>query len=161
MSNEPQWQPIETAPKDGNKLLLYSNIDLNGKDDDKTVVGLYGELTWCHDEINIESEYLWYYRYVNPINATHWMPLPEPPETNSEWQSIETAPKDYTDLLLYFEKGFKDFGQINIGHYGHTYFLNEIIADYEKVIGWISCHEKINPTHWMNIPKPPQINSNK
>jgi hypothetical protein len=155
MSNEPKWQPIETAPKDGTKLLLHSNINLKGKDDDRTVVGLYGELTWFHDEVNFESEYLWYYRYVNPINATHWMPLHESPETNSKWQSIETAPKDGTDLLLYFKENFKDFGQINVGYYGHCYLCNKIIGDYEKLIGWISCHEKINPTHWMPLPKPP------
>jgi hypothetical protein len=70
-----EWQPIETAPKDGTYLLLntrYSEI----------VIGWFGK------DLNIENYNGWLYGdgdgystgyYYNPINPTHWMPLPKPP----------------------------------------------------------------------------------
>jgi hypothetical protein len=71
-----EWQPIETAPKDGTYLLLntrYSEI----------VIGWFGK------DLNIENYNGWLYGdgdgystgyYYNPINPTHWMPLPKPPQ---------------------------------------------------------------------------------
>ena len=69
MSN---WQPIESAPKDGTVILL--------SDGNSTEAGW-----WVPDDIN----YPWIFadpRFSGNTNAfaakyaTHWMPLPEPPE---------------------------------------------------------------------------------
>lgn len=64
-----EWQPIETAPKDG-KCLLYVETDNGGEfhvlPRDKRGDWIYeGEPTYCQCG------------YFNP---THWVPLPEPPK---------------------------------------------------------------------------------
>lgn len=75
----PQWQPIETAPKDRDILLLESGrTPHEGKW--LTRAGL--QYTWK----NYIPPDGWYWagyaeKPVGPINATHWMPLPEPPTT--------------------------------------------------------------------------------
>ena len=57
----PQWQPIETAPKDGTKILVWN---------DYPSVAFWGPFsTWddgdWHDDID---------------GVTHWMPILDPPE---------------------------------------------------------------------------------
>lgn len=61
-----EWQPIETAPKDGTEILLYRR----GVSQGKWRVGmLNGQCAWGGDG--------WFYpRWDQP---THWMPLPEAP----------------------------------------------------------------------------------
>ena len=72
-----EWQPIETAPKDGEEVLLWLGAP------------------WCRVE-----KALWFNpwkawvteapgdgadteRYgIGSLVPTHWMPLPQPPETN-------------------------------------------------------------------------------
>lgn len=57
-----QWKPIETAPKDGTRILL--NID-HGKHGDAVWTGLWADG--------------WIVSYGKPENTpTHWMPLPKP-----------------------------------------------------------------------------------
>jgi len=70
------WQPIETAPKDGTKLLLCSNVN-----------GNYGSFAPCEwskaGDISSEGFWLWWQaspEYLTEIHATHWQPLPEPPQ---------------------------------------------------------------------------------
>ncbi len=71
-----QWQPIETAPKDGTPILLWApewkyvsrcgwwQSSINGSDDagwtDGTVIS-------------------WNYQEVSILLPTRWMPLPDPP----------------------------------------------------------------------------------
>lgn len=80
------WQPIDTAPKDGTKILI---LDLDGE----TI-----EITeWCepfplYDYVQVEGSDL--YRKVrtetdmtgfwngNGHRARYWMPLPNPPTDN-------------------------------------------------------------------------------
>ena len=68
-----EWQPIETAPKDGTRVLIAWN---NGCD--KGVVsaywepGYFGNIGWT--EFQLRSDY-W-----GPDTPTHWMPLPKPPK---------------------------------------------------------------------------------
>lgn len=67
IESAPQWQPIETAPRDGTRILAF--------------VPPYGAMTahtdffngeWrCHSCLNREAQ------------PTHWMPLPDPPEAQS------------------------------------------------------------------------------
>ena len=65
------WQPIETAPKDGRRILIYADIFPG------IVVAHWQERNitgegWVMDP---ESE-SWGAHDAKP---THWMPLPEPP----------------------------------------------------------------------------------
>lgn len=59
-----EWQPIETAPKDGTDIL----VGFAGQDRPPVVVG------WFDDWLEYDS--------VNILKGkpTHWMPLPEPPQ---------------------------------------------------------------------------------
>ncbi len=67
-----------------------------------------------------------------------------------QWQPIETAPKDGTDILLYY-------GLIDIGHW-HQYKSKKA-----KRTGWKTRHSSYMPgedpamplTHWCPIPTPP------
>ena len=67
-----EWQPIETAPKDGTKLLLCESVDEN-----YIFVGSWSETRnpkWYGTN--------WYCVEYDAFNhaPTHWMPLPQPPE---------------------------------------------------------------------------------
>lgn len=78
------WQPIETAPKDGTKILLA--VPPNERWDAfifKTVLynASVGEGLWYNEEwrwANDSCECCWGRIYPTP--PTHWMPLPEPPK---------------------------------------------------------------------------------
>jgi len=66
--NNNEWQPIETAPKDGTNILVFEND--NESDAEVMIANYYGgnghwSISW--DDRGIE------------INPTHWMPLPKPP----------------------------------------------------------------------------------
>ena len=65
-----QWQPIETAPKDGSTVLLFVQGDIVqahwGEPD-----GDYNNLCWIPE---YGQAAIW------KAAVTHWMPLPEPPK---------------------------------------------------------------------------------
>jgi len=65
-----EWQPIETAPRDGTKVLLLSQIGIFvGSYDTYDVWGRWAlELSISGDGVDQEC-------------ITHWMPLPKPPES--------------------------------------------------------------------------------
>jgi hypothetical protein len=70
-----EWQPIETAPKDGTPVLCFWRNQYGGKDG--WAVAEFGEPTdkWAeacwHEQGNTEN------RFGEP---DFWMPLPEPPK---------------------------------------------------------------------------------
>ena len=66
-----KWQPIETAPKDGTWILLYDEQDVIevGWWESFDCPGGGAMIGWCVDRVT---------------HPTHWMPLPEPPETDDE-----------------------------------------------------------------------------
>lgn len=91
-----EWQPIETAPKTGRKILLsLENID--GKR--RTIVAFWVERFTIEDDGDddhgeekdgtyywpegwyerIESHDDFYCLYAAQKSITHWMPLPNPP----------------------------------------------------------------------------------
>jgi len=88
-----QWQPIETAPKDGTDVLLFGMCEWcdygSRKDKPRTIVGYYRE-----DDGLCGSN--WFSSTHNPyedtVHATHWMPLPEPPHSadNNSATTTET-----------------------------------------------------------------------
>lgn len=67
-----QWQPIESAPKDGTKVDLWT---FNGE---RWCDCWWhkGQEAWASDW-SCQSERGFVIRYGQP---THWMPLPAPPE---------------------------------------------------------------------------------
>lgn len=69
-----KWQPIETAPKGGDVLMLYCGGAI--------IIGYYETaLEWGKGSDPVNS---WVDYDFEPgdkrLNPTHWMPLPEPPE---------------------------------------------------------------------------------
>jgi hypothetical protein len=76
------WQPIETAPKDGTCILVWDGSEINTAE-------------WrCANDFEVvrhrflSKTYGWYIPYSEQdeqggavdVQATHWMPLPEPPQ---------------------------------------------------------------------------------
>lgn len=62
-----EWQPIETAPRDGTEVLLWTGDDVE--------IGYHagGPLMAPHQ---------WLTRDGVRVVATHWMPQPPPPTEN-------------------------------------------------------------------------------
>ena len=71
-----EWQPIETAPKDGAAVLIYQPADTDNDLPAVIQVARY-EATLFEPNIFrwIEAEGEQYETY----SPTHWMPLPAPP----------------------------------------------------------------------------------
>ncbi len=77
-----QWQPIETAPKDGTHILL---VGIGADNRPMTVIA-----SWtCIEHLFLSSRHPsqcddcnkeWYGTSRFGIDFTHWMPLPQPPE---------------------------------------------------------------------------------
>lgn len=70
-----EWQPIETAPRDGTQVLLF------GKQDPHEMVNFTGPLIFSgyHDVVDdawCSTGTTWQGPFYT---ATHWMPLPPPP----------------------------------------------------------------------------------
>lgn len=81
------WQPIETAPKDGSEILGYRD-DCGALLMRWTSLGEFlteSELSEYDEETTYQED--WFYadficggRLENDQAPTHWMPLPPPPE---------------------------------------------------------------------------------
>ena len=71
--DETEWQPIETAPKDGSKILLGWFLEGGGGGPE---VAFWHDIdkTWC-GRVLLKAE-----GYFSP---THWMSLPAPPSSNA------------------------------------------------------------------------------
>ena len=70
-----EWQPIETAPKDGTPIIVW------GPDISCPCDGYYPRSCWWSQE----GHGVWVVRetandatYLDPAALTHWQPLPEP-----------------------------------------------------------------------------------
>ncbi len=74
-----------------------------------------------------------------------------------EWQPIETAPKDGTDVLLFLPEAEPP---IRIGHYlnGQLIQDGEVVSSLQywcSYDGAVRMRRKITPSHWMPLPPPP------
>lgn len=84
-----EWKPIETAPRDGTWFMIC-----NAEDDfDSYEIGCYDPYyCWSYVEVGDglyrhvrEDEPAYEWRGFNNMHrATHWMPLPEPPNSSGE-----------------------------------------------------------------------------
>jgi len=70
MTNE--WQPIETAPKDGKWVLVY----VNAWGRHEFAVCFFRDDKWVYVDSNFED----INEDIEFGAPTHWMPLPEPPK---------------------------------------------------------------------------------
>lgn len=79
-----EWQPIETAPKNGTEVFVY----VPGESLYPTVASYKSGEYWkaeYGDEAYMEAGWYWSFGYPSdfheePVEPTHWMPLPEPPK---------------------------------------------------------------------------------
>lgn len=71
----PQWQPIETAPKDGTRILIYQPDGQWKSRRDRRLE--YIDVAYWHTPGNPEHPGFWTGGLT--YRPTHWMPLPEPP----------------------------------------------------------------------------------
>lgn len=71
------WQPIETAPKDGTDILVWYSGAVR-------VTRWYVHYMNGHPDLRRAPEWdqdvMYGPSYYGPMEPTHWMPLPQPPE---------------------------------------------------------------------------------
>ncbi len=85
------WNPIESAPKDGSPILLYCEDPVERHHQveelaDNLAIGFWLEGAWrsvdCEDNGSMGSSatgWMEDWRWVK-VNPTHWMPIPEAPK---------------------------------------------------------------------------------
>lgn len=66
------WQPIETAPKDGARILMTDGEDIS--------IGSWDKLGWDNEQLQYGGDGGSAYPtfWIDP-SPSHWMPLPEQP----------------------------------------------------------------------------------
>lgn len=71
----------------------------------------------------------------------------------SDWQPIETAPKDGNEILVFYQTRKKV-----VIAYWEPQSYNKKPRPYWAAIGshWIESDRKYPPTHWMPLPAPPE-----
>lgn len=70
-----EWQPIETAPKDGTSFDVWvkcKDCEFRGPD----FIWLDGAIVHAFSDLPVAR----HFGNLDPV-ATHWMPLPPPPST--------------------------------------------------------------------------------
>lgn len=76
------WQPIETAPRDGTPILACGDADLS----DPSFIGedVPCVVRW-HNTYGGDRYYWELFHYdAFQYNPSHWLPLPEPPQLVNE-----------------------------------------------------------------------------
>ncbi len=61
-----EWQPIETAPKDGSMVIV-------------ALLDALGGVAWVSNAVFVDRDARWSNKSFWLYQPTHWMPLPEPP----------------------------------------------------------------------------------
>lgn len=80
-----EWQPIETAPKDGTWILVYCDDPddmYEALDDSFENRPVSAQWTTNLNGLTVEGhwQFAWFDGgYYGDCKPTHWMPLPEPP----------------------------------------------------------------------------------
>jgi transcriptional regulator with XRE-family HTH domain len=111
------WQPIETAPKDGSCVLLLSRAygatdgEVEYPQPAKCHIGKWNAegTSWTDALGSFEEEIcmlsttgIWESGggWFQPNEVTHWMPLPAPPSGRSERLAAKMADKEYRDSYV-------------------------------------------------------------
>ncbi len=70
-----KWQPIETAPKSGGKVLVW-----DPEWDKYPAIAAYDAKygRWADEDYDPDEDPRWH------LTPTHWMPLPEPPKPHTD-----------------------------------------------------------------------------
>lgn len=68
LEKQNQWQEISTAPKDGDRILVFTGCRAE-----------YAVVEWDEDDKAFITDYLGKGGYQMVLSATHWQPLPSPP----------------------------------------------------------------------------------
>ena len=78
-----EWQPIETAPKDGTEVLVFCRhgVKIAYWNAEPTVWDGSNDPCWTVFE---PEDYFYGFHLVGPSAPTHWMPLPSPPIGESD-----------------------------------------------------------------------------
>jgi hypothetical protein len=63
----------------------------------------------------------------------------------ADWQPIETAPKDGTDILVYRPKANKYVPKVGVDWFDASYLGGK----------WMKSNQYFQPTRWMPMPEPP------
>jgi hypothetical protein len=74
----------------------------------------------------------------------------------SEWQPIETAPKDGTEILAWEDEYIPyvcTYWRGGVTSLGHNLMESWQLVN---IFGSIENNRDIEPTHWMELPKPPK-----
>ena len=76
-----EWQPISTAPKDGTRILVFDVSEHYGDEPKGTNITVVRYVSYSKKDYRSPGGY-WDSPYgpCRADNATHWMPLPNPPE---------------------------------------------------------------------------------
>lgn len=76
-----EWQPIETAPRDGTVILVYRPLGRkNSTYGGRVGIDAFGTVS------SYPQEWSQSLRFAKP---THWMPLPEPPRHEEGRETCE------------------------------------------------------------------------
>lgn len=72
------WQPIDTAPRDGTRVLTWHSMGSGGAVVNNPSHHAYGQNGWCVIQSTLDE--LWPSEILETGSVTHWMPLPPPPK---------------------------------------------------------------------------------
>lgn len=72
-----EWQPIETAPKDGTHIDLYAKRWRSQADD--FIHSRFTDCWWSKGDHMVNNQPRWSGIEIGWF-PTHWMPLPDPPK---------------------------------------------------------------------------------
>lgn len=70
----------------------------------------------------------------------------------TDWQPIESAPRDWTDVILYDPN--EDDGTGSCGVMKGWYSMKD--GGFDCWMSYESTSGNISPTHWMPLPEPPK-----
>jgi hypothetical protein len=70
-----EWQPIGTAPKDGTPILVWGKCTGEIRGEYRYQSAVVAEWSDLGEEWQMDTD-----TYGVSVDATHWMPIPEPPK---------------------------------------------------------------------------------